>query len=91
MDYLQKRGAQRVAERSHLHLLAERIVGHSVWPACEGLRWRPWLRTSLPLMATLLAVVDTRLPVGRAELTITERPLRAPDGKATLQVIRREK
>lgn len=49
------------------------------------------LRDGFPYIRITHAVVDTRLPVGRAELTITERPLRAPDREAALQLTREER
>jgi hypothetical protein len=49
------------------------------------------VRDGFPYIRITHVVVDTRLPVGPAELTITERPVRAPDGEASLQVTRRER
>ena len=49
------------------------------------------LRNGFPCVRITHTVIDTRLPVGRAELTITERPLTAPDEAAALQLAGEER
>jgi hypothetical protein len=44
------------------------------------------LRAGFPYVRITHAVVHTRLPVGRAELTITERPLKVPGGEGASQL-----
>jgi hypothetical protein len=49
------------------------------------------LRDGFPRIRVTHTVIDTRLPVGRAELTITERPLRAADEEVAVQVTKGDK
>jgi hypothetical protein len=44
------------------------------------------LRDGFPYIRSTHAVVHMRLPIGRAELTITERPLKVPDEEGASQL-----